>query len=270
MTFGQGGLACGAARRPMRPWRPRRGLPRKRDILPEPRRGDDPLVIPRLQARRLEVDGERYYQVDGLTLPSVSTILKVIAKPNLVAWARRTALETVRELLEEGLSVEVALSLAEVEPERVRDAAAQRGGLAHEAIACALMGKAHPSEWEPWVKAARSFLADYGLRLVAAEQVLVSKRHGFAGTCDLITCGADGVLTLVDWKTGGIWPEAALQLGAYAIALEEMTGRPVGMAYVVGLRERGYGEKRVFLPLAREGFLAALSLWKALRGELYE
>jgi hypothetical protein len=213
---------------------------------------------------------ERYYQVDGLTLPSVSTVLKVIAKPNLVSWARRTTLETVRELLEEGLSVETALALAEVEPERQRDAAAQRGGLAHEAIACALMGKAYPSEWGPWVRGALSFLADYGLRLVAAEQVLVSKRHGFAGTCDLITCGADGVLALADWKTGGIWPEAALQLGAYAIALEEMTGRPVGEGFVVGLREKGYEARRVNLPLARRAFLACLTLWRALRGELYE
>jgi hypothetical protein len=266
----QRGLSCGAARRPMRSWRPRRGLVQRGDIPPGPRRGDDPLAIPRLQARRLEVGEERYYRIGGLTLPSVSTVLSVIAKPNLVAWARRTALETVRELLEEGLSIEVALALAEVEPERQRDAAAQRGGLAHEAIACALTGKPYPPEWEPWVKAARSFLADYGLRLVAAEQVLVSKRYGFAGTCDLITCGADGVLTLVDWKTGGIWPEAALQLGAYAIALEEMTGRPVGEAYVVGLREKGYGEKRVFLPQAREGFLACLTLWRALQGGLYE
>ena len=90
MTFEQGGLACGVARRPMRSWR--RGHPQKGDGLPRSRRGDDPLVIPRLQARWLKMNGDRYYQVDGLILPSVSTVLRVIAKPNLVAWARRTAL----------------------------------------------------------------------------------------------------------------------------------------------------------------------------------
>jgi hypothetical protein len=223
-----------------------------------------------LQARRVEIGQGRYYEIGGLTVPAVSTVLAVIAKPGLSAWGRRTALEAMKELLEAGADMEEALALAEGEPERQRDLAARRGGLAHDAVACALMGKPYPLEWEPWVKAALRFLADYGLRLVAAEQVLVSKRHGFAGTCDLITCGADGVLTLVDWKTGGIWPEAALQLGAYAIALEEMTGRPVGEAYVVGLREKGYGEKRVFLPQAREGFLACLTLWRALQGGLYE
>jgi hypothetical protein len=224
-----------------------------------------------LQARRLEVDGDRYYQVDGLTLPSVSTILKVIAKPNLVAWARRTTLETVRELLEEGLSIEVALALAEVEPERQRDAAAQRGGLAHEAIACALKkGSYAAGEEDPRVRAALSFLTDYNLDCVAVELMVWSLHHRYAGTIDLVGRQADGALSLADWKTGGIWPEAALQLGAYAIALEEMTGRPVGEAYVVGLREKGYEAKRVNLPLARRAFLACLTLWRALRGELYE
>jgi hypothetical protein len=224
-----------------------------------------------LQAKRLEVGEERYYQIDGLTLPSVSTILKVIAKPNLVAWARRTALETVRELLEEGLSVGTALSLAEVEPERQRDLAAQRGGQVHEAIASALKkGSYAAGEEDPRVRAALSFLTDHGLDCVAVELMVWSRRHRFAGTIDLVGRQADGALTLVDWKTGGIWPEAALQLGAYAIALGEMTGRPVGEAYVVGLRERGYEARRVNLPRAKEGFLSALSLWKALRGELYE
>jgi hypothetical protein len=36
-----------------------------------------------------------------------------------------------------------------------------------------------------------------------------------------------------------------------------MTGRPVGEGFVVGLREKGYEAKRVNLPLAEEGFLAA-------------
>jgi hypothetical protein len=253
----------------MRPWRPRRGLVQRGDIPLGPQRGA--LVIPCLQAWRLEVDGDRYYQVDGLTLPSVSTILKVIAKPNLVAWARRTALETVRELLKEGLGVETALALAEVEPERQRDLAAQRGGLVHEAIACALKkGSYAAGEEDPRVRAALGFLTDYGFDCVAVELMVWSLHHRYAGTIDLVGRQADGAPILTDWKTGGIWPEAALQLGAYAIALEEMTGCPVGEAYVVGLREKGYEARRVNLPLAKRAFLACLTLWRALRGELYE
>jgi hypothetical protein len=217
------------------------------------------------------VGEERYYQVDGLTLPSVSTILRVIAKPSLVSWARRTTLTVVRELLEEGLSVETALALAEVEPERQRDAAAQRGGLAHEAIALALEGMPYCPEWEPWVRAALDFLADFGFRVVAIERVLVSKRHGFAGSCDVVALGVDGGLAVVDWKTGRNphLPEGALQVGAYCLALQEMTQRPVAAGYVVAVRPGRYEAKEVNLHRAQEGFLGALALWKSLRGGLY-
>jgi hypothetical protein len=255
----------------MRSWRPRRGLLQKGDGLPRSRRGDDPLAIPRLQAWRLEIEGERYYQIGELVVPSVSTVLRVIAKPNLVSWARRTALEKVRELLGEGLGVETALALAEVEPERQRDAAAQRGGLVHEAIAHALRGEPYPSEWGPWVKAALDFLADFGLQVVGIERVLVSKRHGFAGSCDVVALGGDGRLVLVDWKTGRHphLPEASLQVGGYSIALREMSGRPVAAGYVVAVRSGRYEAKRVNLLRVQEGFLGALALWKSLRGGLY-
>ena len=248
-----------------------------RRFIRRPARGEDtfplrrgPMSLPNYQARRLMVGEERYYQVDGLTLPSTTTILSVVAKPGLSTWSRRTALEAMKELLEAGADMEEALALAEGEPERQRDIAAGRGALVHEAVALALAKGVYPSEWAPLVRAALSFLADYGLHPLATEALVVSKRRGFAGTADLIARGGDGTLALADWKTGGIWPEAALQLGAYAIALEEMTGRPVGEAYVVRLQEKGYEAKRVNLPLAKRAFLACLTLWRALQGGLYE
>ena len=255
----------------MRSWRPRRGLVQRGDIPPGPRRGDDSLAIPRLQVQRVELGGERYYQIGGLTVPAVSTVLQVIARPGLATWGRRTALGKVRELLGEGLSVEAALSLAEVEPERVRDAAAQRGGLAHEAIALALVGKPYPPEWEPWVRAALDFLVDHGLHCVAVERVVWSRRHRYAGTVDLVACQADGALRLIDWKTGrnAHLPEGALQVGAYCLALQEMTQRPVAAGYVVAVRPGRYEAKEVNLHRAQEGFLGALALWKSLRGGLY-
>jgi hypothetical protein len=229
------------------------------------------MSLPNCEARRFTVGEERYYEIDGLTVPSVSTILQIVAKPGLVAWGRRTALEKVRELLMEGLDIDVALTLAEVEPERVRDGAAQRGGLVHEAIALALAGKPYPLEWEGWVRAAQGFLEDFGLQVVGIERVLVSKRHGFAGSCDVVALGADGRLTLVDWKSGRHphLPEAALQVGAYCLALQEMTRRSVAAGYVVAVRSGRYEAKRVNLLRAQEGFLGALALWKSLRGELY-
>jgi hypothetical protein len=267
MAFGHSGLACRGSRRLEGSWQ---GHPQKGDALPKPRKGDGSLAIPRLQARRIEGAEGRFYVIDGATFPSATTIIGVVAKPGLASWSKRIALEAMKAFLEAGADMEEALALAEGEPERQRDIAAGRGALAHEAVALALAKRVYPSEWGPLVRAALSFLADYGLHPLATETLVVSKRRGFAGTIDLVARRDDGSLVLADWKTGPLYSEHALQLGAYAIALEEMTGRPVGEAYVVGLREKGYEAKRVNLPLAKRAFLACLTLWRALRGELYE
>lgn len=228
--------------------------------------------LPSLTARRLRVGDARLYEVDGALYPSVTTVLSVIAKPNLVAWARRTTLEAVRSALDgrESIGREELLSLlleAEREPERQRDQAAARGLSVHEAIALALQDEPYPGELAPYVAQALAFLASQGLQVLSPEAVLVSRRHGYAGTCDVASQGEAG-LVLLDWKTGGLWPEHALQLGAYAIALEEMTGQAVREAYLVALREGSHSVRQVELPAARRGFLAALELWKVLQSEL--
>ncbi|MCS7277006.1 MAG: hypothetical protein NZ695_08350, partial [Dehalococcoidia bacterium] len=111
-------------------------------------------AIPTLRARRLNVGGQRLYEVDGKLYPSVTTILAVVSKPNVAAWARRTTLAAVREMLNDGLTVDQALALAAEEPERVRDAAATRGTAIHDAVAAALAGGPYPPEAEPYVRAA--------------------------------------------------------------------------------------------------------------------
>jgi hypothetical protein len=180
--------------------------------------------------------------IDGATFPSTTTIIEVLAKPGLSAWSRRIIIEAVRELVANGADIEEALQLAESEPERRRDTAGLKGVQVHEAIAAALAGDPYPPEMAPWVEAGRSFLDDFGL------------------------------LVVIDWKTGRYahLPEAALQVGAYCLALQEMTRRPVAAGYVVAVRSGRYEAKQVNLPRAQEGFLGALALWKSLRGGLYD
>jgi hypothetical protein len=269
MTFKQRGLSCGASRRLKGSWR---GLLQKGDVLPRFRRGDDPLVIPRLQAWRFEGTEGRFYVIDGATFPSTTTIIEVLAKPGLSAWSRRIIIEAVRELVVNGADIEEALQLAESEPERRRDTAGLKGARVHEAVAAALAGDPYPPEMAPWVEAAQGFLDDFGLQVVAVERVLVNKCFGFAGCCDVVALGADGRLAVIDWKTGRYahLPEAALQVGAYCLALQEMTRRPVAAGYVVAVRPGRYEAKEVNLPRAQEGFLGALALWKSLRGGLYD
>ena len=56
----------------------------------------------------------------------------------------------------------------------------------------------------------------------------------YAGTVDVVWENEDGTLDIGDWKSAkAIWPEAAEQLGAYAGAVEQLTGRKVSDCWVM-------------------------------------
>lgn len=219
--------------------------------------------LPQIDARRVQIGGKRFYAVGSALYPSITTVLSVVGKPALVAWAKRVALEAVRAHLAAydtitAEQLEEALILAAGEPERQRDAAASRGSDRHAAIAEELSAGGDPYR-------IRDRLGI--VRILATEYTLVSTRHGFAGTCDVVALDDAGRLVLVDWKTGGVWPEHALQVGGYALALEEQCGHPVARGYVVGLKGPQPVVYAVDLAVAREGFLSALSLYTALANE---
>jgi len=186
--------------------------------------------------RVTSVNGLRVYRVGDLALPSVTSVLDIAARPRRADWTRRGTA-----------------------------AAADKGLAVHDAIAAALAGDPPDTTWEAEVAAALAFLEDSRVRPLATEYTVISRRYGFGGTTDLVGL-QDGALVLVDWKTGHVHQEHALQVAAYAIALEEMAGVPVAAGYVVKLSPDGYEAFKVNLDEARPGFVSVLDRWRALRG----
>jgi CRISPR/Cas system-associated exonuclease Cas4 (RecB family) len=219
-------------------------------------------IIPEVESRRITIDGERFYEVNGRLYPSVTTILSVVAKPALVKWAKKTAIDFVRAAVGDAPFVtkeelDAILDRALGEPERIKNAAADRGTALHEGIADrAKEGIGQESE----------ILRRLGLAVIATE-VTVHSELGFAGTADVIAVDHHGRLVVVDWKSGGVWPEHAMQVAAYRLAVAEMTRRPVGGAYVIGLKGKQPAVHRVSVEPATRGFLGTLELYRALRGE---
>ena len=90
------------------------------------------------------------------------------------------------------------------------------------------------------------------------------------GTADLV---------VIDVKTGGVFDEAAMQISAYADALEYLTNDPVSEAWVLQLpRERPdkwdadklYGVHKVErIPTYHEAFIDAMNLRERLKGEAW-
>ena len=78
------------------------------------------------------------------------------------------------------------------------------------------------------------------MQIIASELMVYHPAYKYAGTIDLV-CQRIGTaeLVVIDVKTGGVFDEAAMQISAYAQALEYLTNDPVSEAWVLQLpRER--------------------------------
>ncbi len=196
---------------------------------------------------RVQVRSGRFYDIPDLgRVPSVTTILSIIAKPALVNWAAKVEREMVLKVsadlyqdcphdkkmaraawvltMTNRLGKEKA---AQKELAKASEIGSQVHALVEWTLRAQLMQEAGPSPrisdaaqwafmaWEDWRKSVN-------LKPIAVEQVIWSETYGYAGTLDLLA-EVNGVLTVLDWKTGkAVYSEAHLQNAAYRQAIREM------------------------------------------------
>ena len=231
-------------------------------------------------------DRARFYSIAGQQLPSVTTILEVIAKPGLGPWyakeERRYFEAAMLEVLTKPGARDPEYVLAAVADavtgvkaaEWERQKASAIGSAVHAGIEWQLrkrLGEDPGSEprlpdaatwavesWKDWADRVE-------LEPLAIERVVHCTACGYAGTLDLYAL-VNGIPTVLDWKSGkAIYPEAFLQNVAYRHA----AGR-AGMTAVQGLIVRlpklladpAWEVMPVPSTLALEDFLAALRLWR--------
>lgn len=155
---------------------------------------------------------EKYFDQDGIQIPSVTTALGVLAKPALIKWANRIGLEGI-------------------ELDKYKDELADIGTLTHYLIMCNLkdeepyldeytqeqinMAKDCYKKFEAWFKI-------NPVKSIIAEEPLVSEEYKYGGTLDLYAL-CRGELLLVDFKTNaiGVFPEMIYQVAAYRNLLKE-------------------------------------------------
>jgi hypothetical protein len=222
--------------------------------------------------------GHRVYTWAGREFPSVTAILKGgVPAPFLVQWAAKAAAEYAIANLDRLALLPPGQAVREVKgaPWAARDAAADLGAAVHALIEAEATGRTRPvlpTEAGPLVAAFDRFVREHRPVWVASEQTVFSRRYGYAGTLDAIAglAGRPGLM-LLDVKTGrGVYPEAALQLAAYAHA--EFIGHPDGTEHpvpeveggaVLHLRPTGY--QLIPVPVGQavlEAFLAALAVFR--------
>ena len=156
--------------------------------------------------------GHAIYKLsDGKRVPGTTTVLGVLNKPALVAWANKLGLEGI-------------------DSSRYVDESAKIGTLAHYLVQCHLT-KQEPdlSQYGKFeIDKAENALISYfewekSRKIVPIENELplVSEAYGYGGTIDCY-CSIDGEIWLLDFKTGkAIYPEMLIQLAAYRQLLNE-------------------------------------------------
>jgi hypothetical protein len=200
------------------------------------------------------------YTVGEQQFPRVTRILGVLDKPFLGPWQRKMVAESVYTqfhnesdngtVLTDMKGVRHICNQAKQAADLYRDEAADRGKRIHDFLEAIFDAKEHLAKhimetddegvlMSKIQENAAKWVMDEDVKAVEVEKMVVSKKHGYAGTCDLIVTmknhkGGPPVLAVVDWKTGGgVYDTHKLQMAAYAKAYEEMTGSAVDIAFVM-------------------------------------
>lgn len=227
------------------------------------------------------------YLVGGKKYPSVTKILSIIdhGKSNaLTIWARREAIKLAKRellaILDKGAvinheAVDTAMLMAEKQPDRLKDAAADIGTRIHNAIDAYIAGTPCPLD----VDAQKGFdnfmswLRAEEMELIAGDTVVASVDLGFGGRLDALARNKDGKLVLLDWKTSNaLRDEYPLQVAAYAKAFKETYGLDISEAVVVRFGKENaedFEPRRVNIPAAWKAFEFAVGLTDAMEGALW-
>lgn len=243
-------------------------------------------------ATRRDTSTGRFYSIEGRELPSVTTVLSVIAKPALIKWAENTArsatiegaadlymdLRRTPEMSRAAYVTTLQSRLSKQrQTERELSRAAEIGSQTHALIEWTLRQRlgqivgprpatTPPAEWA--FMAYEDWASSVNLEPLFIEQTLWSLTHGYAGTMDLLA-KVNGRTTLIDFKTSkGIYAEYDLQNVAYQVALAEMGhDLPEGGGLIVRLPKTEIDPAFEVHPCASiedslPVFLSALRLWQ--------
>jgi hypothetical protein len=209
--------------------------------------------------------GHSYVDANGRKVPGVTTIIgDGIPKPALINWAANETAAAAVDRWDQLADMPPSVRYKTLQDARwaTKDKAANRGTQVHLLADRLIHGHEVdvPDELAGYVNSYVRFLDEFDVRPIITEAVVVSHKHGYAGTLDLIgelvdrdDPEPDPALKrretwLLDIKTSrsGIFGETALQLAGYRYAdcwVDDGIERPVPQVTRTGavhVRADGY------------------------------
>lgn len=193
------------------------------------------MTLPKAPTERALTGRAYRHPVTNILLPSVTSVLGALPKKALQYWASGAVADRAIDLLP--VLVQLLMTGDRSQARRwLCDAtnpasAATIGTDAHGAMESvwrrsqgtlidqSTLDLANMPNNRPYIAAAEAFLSEYAVEVWSVEATHYAP--GWAGTSDLIVRTGSGEYVLIDVKTGkGVYPDVALQLGAYAAAHE--------------------------------------------------
>lgn len=225
------------------------------------------------------------YRIDGERATGVTTIIGVLAKPALIGWAAKMAIEYIKEtaeLLEHELAGEKVWKVSESLLEesktahvRNRDSAAEHGTLTHELIEIYINNCINDNGCKPYSYQSESVkpFIDWAVtnvdHFLFSERVMFNKDMFIAGTADFGCIMKDGKRLIGDFKTSsGMYGIGYfIQCAGYKILAEAEGDAPYDGCVIVRLGKKGPSDFDVtyrYRPdVDEEAFRACLTLYRA-------
>lgn len=221
---------------------------------------------------RCKADGTRGTRLTGVS--TVSAPLDFRPDP-LLRWASRLTLEGVvrafagQEVPSDPFVLSARLADLNLDWESIRDEAGAGGTNIHAQVLHALATGGEvpnlddlPPEQRGKGQAVMKWWLDHDPTVLQAEQVVLCEEHGFAGRFDL-RCEIQGVIHMVDLKTGGFIPtKAHAQVAGYDLGAIESGFGPSTCLVIVQVAEDGT-YRQIPVHATHEDFLAAVRVYRA-------
>lgn len=139
--------------------------------------------------------------------PSVTEVLNVIAKPNLIYWFKSRTKEEIDSISNKAINIgkEIHSIISRIEDGKKIEIDTQ-----------------YPEEMKNVINSYFSWKKENSIEVISSEVSMLNKEFGYKGTLDRLA-RYDGKLILIEWKTAkAIYPEYKLQVAAYKKAYETL------------------------------------------------
>lgn len=212
--------------------------------------------------------------------PSATTVLAIIAKPQLIYWAANMTADSIKSQLSPGVAYDELQLEAIVETGRKAHTqrkveAGTMGTFVHRWVEDYIKGENPARPVNPQLAIAvdkfMGWVETHKVKFLLSEQQVFSRKYGYTGTLDFI-CMIDGKMYIGDLKTtSGIYPEMLIQTSAYRFArTEEFPEEKYSGQVIVrvgkddGALEVGIVQDDVWYKKMLSTFIYALELYKGM------